>query len=46
MLISKKIRLEVRPQDAATLEWMQGKCRGLYNWVRLVPSKSAPQAEG
>ena len=32
MLISKKIRLEVSLQDAATLEWMQGKCRGLYNW--------------
>jgi len=32
MLISKKIRLEVSPQDAATLEFMQGKCRGLYNW--------------
>jgi putative transposase len=32
MLISKKIKLEVSEQDAATLEWMQGKCRGLYNW--------------
>jgi len=32
MLISKKIRLEVSEQDAATLEFMQGKCRGLYNW--------------
>ncbi len=32
MLISKKIKLEIRSQDAATLEWMQGKCRGLYNW--------------
>src|SRR2546426_405201 len=32
MLISKKIRLEVSEQDAATLECMQGKCRGLYNW--------------
>src|SRR6266536_772500 len=32
MLISKKIRLEVSDQDAATLEFMQGKCRGLYNW--------------
>ena len=32
MLISKKVRLEVSVQDAATLEWMQGKCRGLYNW--------------
>ena len=32
MLLSKKIKLEVTPQDAATLEFMQGKCRGLYNW--------------
>jgi putative transposase len=32
MLISKRIRLEVSPQDAATLEFMQAKCRGLYNW--------------
>ncbi len=28
MLISKKIRLEVSEEDAATLEFMQGKCRG------------------
>jgi putative transposase len=32
MLLCKKIRLEVTPQDAATLEFMQAKCRGLYNW--------------
>ena len=32
MLVSKKIKLDVSPQDAATLEFMQGKCRGLYNW--------------
>jgi putative transposase len=32
MLISKKIRLEVKEQDAATLEFMQSKCRSLYNW--------------
>src|SRR5579864_4456035 len=32
MLVSKKIRLEVSEQDAATLEFMQGKGRGLYNW--------------
>ncbi len=32
MLIAKKIKLEVSDQDAATLEFMQGKCRGLYNW--------------
>jgi putative transposase len=32
MLLSKKIKIEVSQQDAATLEFMQGKCRGLYNW--------------
>src|SRR5712692_3497357 len=32
MLLSKKIKIEVNEQDAATLEFMQGKCRGLYNW--------------
>ena len=32
MLLCKKIKLEVSAQDAATLEFMQGKCRGLYNW--------------
>jgi putative transposase len=32
MLLCKKIKLEVSKQDAATLEFMQGKCRGLYNW--------------
>ncbi|GHO51957.1 RNA-guided endonuclease InsQ/TnpB family protein [Ktedonobacter robiniae] len=32
MLLSKKIRLEVSEQDASTLEFMQGKCRALYNW--------------
>jgi putative transposase len=36
MKLSKKIRLDVRPQDAATLEFMQGKCRGLYNWWVMV----------
>src|SRR5258708_4139720 len=34
MLLSHKIRIEVNPQDAATLEFMQDRCRGLYNyWV-------------
>ena len=33
MLKAKKIRLDVSAQDAATLEFMQGKCRGLYNWL-------------
>jgi putative transposase len=32
MLLCKKVRLQVSEQDAATLEMMQGKCRGLYNW--------------
>lgn len=32
MRLCKKIKLEITPQDAATLEFMQGKCRGLYNW--------------
>lgn len=32
MLLTKKIRIDVSAQDAATLEFMQGKCRGLYNW--------------
>src|SRR5262249_35292285 len=33
MLKAKKIRLNLSDQDAATLEFMQGKCRGLYNWL-------------
>ncbi len=32
MLLTKKIKLDVSLQDAATLAFMQGKCRGLYNW--------------
>jgi len=32
MLVCQKIKLEVSQSDAATLEFMQGKCRGLYNW--------------
>src|SRR5260370_20254868 len=32
MRLCKKIKIEVSEQDAATLEWMQGKCRALYNW--------------
>lgn len=32
MLVTKKIKLEVTPTDAITLEFMQNKCRGLYNW--------------
>lgn len=32
MQLCKKIKLEVSKQDSATLEFMQSKCRGLYNW--------------
>ncbi len=32
MLLCKKIKLEVSEEDARALEFMQGKCRGLYNW--------------
>ena len=32
MLVTKKIKIEVSPHDAEALEFMQGKCRGLYNW--------------
>ena len=32
MLLCKKIKLIVSEQDAATLEFMQSKCRALYNW--------------
>ena len=32
MLLCKKIKLEIPPEDAQALEFMQAKCRGLYNW--------------
>ena len=32
MKLAKKIKIEVSERDAQTLEFMQGKCRGLYNW--------------
>src|SRR5215472_6986835 len=32
MILAKKIKLEVSEEDAKTLEFMQAKCRGLYNW--------------
>lgn len=32
MLLCKKIKIEVSKEDAQTLEFMQDKCRGLYNW--------------
>ncbi len=36
MLLCKKIKIEVSRQDAEALEFMQGKCRGLYNWWVMV----------
>jgi putative transposase len=33
MLLCKKVKIEVSKQDAETLEFMQAKCRGLYNWL-------------
>ena len=32
MLLCKKIKIEVSEQDAEALEFMQDKCRALYNW--------------
>src|SRR5215471_11580731 len=32
MFLCKKIKIEVNQQDAQALEFMQAKCRGLYNW--------------
>ena len=32
MLLCKKIKIEVSPGGADALEFMQGKCRALYNW--------------
>jgi len=44
MLLTKKIKLDISDQDAATLEFMQGKCRGLYNWwiMRLRSGEKWP----
>src|ERR1051326_2452573 len=33
MLLCKKIKIEISQQDAEALEFMQAKCRGLYNWL-------------
>src|SRR5690242_14052153 len=33
MLLCRKIKIEVSLQDAEALEFMQAKCRGLYNWL-------------
>ena len=32
MLLCKKIKIEVSQKDTEALEFMQAKCRGLYNW--------------
>src|SRR5260221_1814076 len=32
MLLRKKNKIEVSDRDAEALEFMQAKCRGLYNW--------------
>src|SRR5437764_12446961 len=32
MLLCQKIKIEVSQQGAEALEFMQAKCRGLYNW--------------
>ena len=32
MLLCKKIKIDVSERDAQALEFMQGKCRALYNW--------------
>jgi putative transposase len=32
MLLSQKIKIEVSKRDAEALEFMQDKCRALYNW--------------
>ncbi|MBO0781028.1 MAG: transposase, partial [Ktedonobacteraceae bacterium] len=32
MLLCKKIKIEVSQEGAEALEFMQGKCRALYNW--------------
>jgi hypothetical protein len=40
MLLCKKIKLNVTEQDAATLEFMQAKCSGLYNWWVLQEDRN------
>src|SRR5579862_6584121 len=44
MLLCAKIRLQVSAADAPALEFMQGKCRGLYNWwvLRLRDGEQWP----
>jgi len=44
VLLTKKIKLHVSERDAVTLEFMQQKCRGLYNWwvMRLRDGEKWP----
>jgi IS605 OrfB family transposase len=44
MLLTKKIKLAVSEADAQALEFMQAKCRGLYNWwvMRLREGEQWP----
>ncbi|HEY7094633.1 MAG TPA: transposase, partial [Ktedonobacterales bacterium] len=44
MLLCTKIRLQVSEADAQALEFMQGKCRALYNWwvIRLRDGERWP----
>jgi putative transposase len=37
MLLCNEIKLQVSEADASALEFMQGKCRGLYNWWVMRP---------
>lgn len=45
MLFTRKIKLRVTAEDEAALEFMQGKCRGLYNW-RIIKLKSGEKWPG
>jgi putative transposase len=44
MLLYTRIRIQVSEADADALEFMQGKCRGLYNWwvMRLRDGEAWP----
>src|SRR6266699_4251382 len=44
MLLCTKIKLEVSLEDAKALEFMQAKCRALYNWwvMRLRDGEKWP----
>ena len=46
MLLCTKIRLQVSESDADALEFLQGKCRGLYNWWVLRLREGGEQWPG